>query len=128
VLWFEIGASPPASLRAKRSNPEKQCKRHRKMRSRKHGYMYIFFNKRNDTLYTGVTSNLMKRVYEHKSNIVEGFTSQYGIDKLGYYEIHDTVFSAIDREKQTKGSSRRKKLALIEGVNPEWKDLYDTIV
>jgi len=98
------------------------------MHDPKYGYVYILFNKRNGTLYTGVTSNLARRIYDHKNKVIKGFASTYGIDKLGYYEIHDTVVSAIEREKKIKGSSRKKKLALIESMNPEWKDLYDTIV
>jgi len=94
----------------------------------KKGYIYILFNKRNGTLYTGVTSNLIKRVYEHKNKHTDGFTSRYAVDKLGYYEAFDTVLSAIEREKQIKGGSRRKKLDLIEGMNPEWNDLYETII
>jgi len=92
------------------------------------GYIYILFNKRNGTLYTGVTSNLVKRIYEHKSKIVEGFTKKYNVDKLGYYEIYDTITLAIEREKQLKGGSRKKKIQLIESMNPHWKDLYDTII
>jgi len=95
--------------------------------NRKRGYVYILFSKRNGTLYTGVTSNLVKRVYEHKSKVTEGFTSKYTVDKLGYYEEHGTVIAAIEREKQIKAGSRAKKLALIEGMNPEWNDLYDKI-
>ena len=98
------------------------------MTDNKKGYVYILFNKRNGTLYTGVTTNLIKRVYEHKEKIVEGFTKQYGIDKLGYYEVHDTIFSAIEREKQIKAGSRNDKLSLINEMNPEWIDLYNTIL
>jgi len=98
------------------------------MNTDKKGYIYILFNKRNGTLYTGVTSDLVKRVYEHKNGFVEGFTNKYEIDKLGYYEMHDSIVSAIQREKQIKGGSRKKKLELIEEMNPEWKDLYDGIV
>jgi putative endonuclease len=94
----------------------------------KKGYVYILFNKRNGTLYTGVTSNIVKRVYEHKSKFVEGFTKRYSVDKLGYYEVYDTIVSAIEREKQIKGGSMKKKLELIEKMNPEWDDLYDTIL
>ena len=85
------------------------------MNEEKQGYVYILFNKRNGTLYTGVTSNLVKRIYEHKTKAVEGFTNRYGADKLGYYEIHSTIVSAIEREKQIKGGSRKKKLALYRG-------------
>ena len=97
-------------------------------RIEKQGYVYILFNKRNGTLYTGVTSNLVKRVYEHKNKLADGFTSKYGIDKLGYYEIHGLVTFAISREKQIKGGSRKKKLELIESMNPNWLDLYDTLM
>jgi putative endonuclease len=94
----------------------------------KQGYVYILFNKRKGTLYTGVTSNLTKRVYEHKNKLAPGFTSKYGVDKLGYYEVHSNITSAIEREKQIKSGSRRKKLDLIECINPEWNDLYDSIL
>ena len=80
----------------------------------KQGYVYIWFNKRNGTLYTGVTSDLIKRIYEHKSKITKGFTSRYDVDKLGYYEVHHSLIPAIEREKQIKGGSRERKLKLIE--------------
>ena len=92
------------------------------------GYVYILFNKRNGTLYVGVTSDLIKRIYEHKNKFVEGFTKKYSIDKLGYYEVFDDIVSAIEREKQLKAGNRKKKIQLIEKVNPEWKDLYFDIV
>uniref|UniRef100_UPI004024EC1D GIY-YIG nuclease family protein n=1 Tax=Candidatus Stercorousia sp. TaxID=3048886 RepID=UPI004024EC1D len=92
------------------------------------GYTYILFNKRNGTLYIGVTSNLVKRVYEHKNKLVDVFTKKYNIDKLGYYEIFDDIEEAIIREKKLKGASRKKKLELIEMNNPEWLDLYDEII
>ena len=92
------------------------------------GWVYILFNKRNGTLYTGVTSDLVKRMYMHKNKVSEGFMSQHGVDKLGYYKQFDGVVSAIEREKQIKGGSRRQKVALIESVNPGWEDLFDTIV
>ena len=82
------------------------------------------FNKRDGTLYTGVTSNLIRRVYEHKSNAVPGFSKKYNTDKLGYYEVHSNMYSAIAREKQIKDGSRKKKIALITEANPNWKDLY----
>ncbi len=91
-------------------------------------YVYILFSKRNGTLYIGVTSNLVKRVYEHKNKIMEGFTKRYNVDKLGYYEVFDDMPNAITREKALKGSSRLRKLKLIESINPDWNDLYDTIV
>lgn len=92
------------------------------------GYTYILFNKRNGTLYIGVTSNLVKRVYEHKNKLVDGFTKKYNIDKLGYYKIFDDIEEAIIREKKLKGASRKKKLELIEMINPEWLDLYYEII
>ena len=92
------------------------------------GYVYILFNKRNGTLYTGVTSDLVKRIYEHKSKAVDGFTKKYNVDQLGYYEVFEGIEEAIKREKIIKGGSRAKKLKLIEGFNPEWKDLYNSIV
>ena len=94
----------------------------------KNGYVYIMFNKRNGTLYVGVTSDLVKRVYEHKNKYVEGFSKKYGTDKLGYYEVTDSILSAIEREKFIKGKKRQYKLDLIETFNPEWNDLYDDII
>ena len=93
----------------------------------KKSYIYILFNKRNGTLYTGVTSNLVKRVYEHKNKVYEGFTSKYGVDKLGYYEVFNDIKDAITREKQIKAGSRKKKIQLIESINPTWIDLYEKI-
>ena len=94
----------------------------------KTGYVYILFNRRNGTLYTCVTSDLITRVYHHKTKQADGFTKQYGVDQLGYYEIYDYIVTAIEREKQIKAGSRRKKIALIEGANPDWDDLYDNII
>ena len=87
-------------------------------------YVYIMTN-RSKTLYTGVTNDLLRRVYEHKNKMVEGFTKKYNITKLVYYEDTNDVEEAIAREKQIKGWLRRKKIALIESINPEWKDLSD---
>jgi len=98
------------------------------MNDKKQGFVYILFSKRNGTLYTGVTSDLLKRVHEHKSKVTEGFTSKHAVDKLGYYEVFESITMAIEREKQIKSWSRKKKLALIIGANPEWIDLYDTLV
>lgn len=90
--------------------------------------IYIMANGRNGTLYTGVTSDLLKRVYEHKYAGISGFTQKYNCKTLVYYElIHDMV-SAIAREKQLKGGSRKKKLALIEKLNPYWEDLYEKLL
>ena len=94
----------------------------------KKGFVYILFSKKNGTLYTGVTSNLVKRIYEHKQKLVEGFTKKYNIDKLGYFEIYESIEQAIEREKQIKAGSRKKKIALIEKENSDWKDLYNSIL
>ena len=85
-------------------------------------------NKSNTVLYTGVTSNLSKRIYEHKEKLIEGFTKKYNVCKLVYFEETDEIIEAIAREKQIKGWIRRKKVALIESKNPEWKDLYEETV
>ena len=94
----------------------------------KKGYVYILFSKRNGTLYVGVTSNLVKRIYEHKNKQVDGFTNKYNVDKLGYYEICDDIEIAINREKKIKKYSRKQKLDLIEINNPNWVDLYKEII
>lgn len=85
-------------------------------------YVYIMTN-RSKTLYTGVTNDIMRRVYEHKQKLVEGFTKRYNITKLVYCETTDGVWSAIKREKQIKGWLRSRKVALIESTNPQWEDL-----
>ena len=87
-------------------------------------YIYIMTNK-SHTLHTGVTNNLMRRVYEHKNKLIEGFTSKYNIHILVYYESTSNVHAALAREKQIKGWLRSKKIALIESMNPEWKDLAE---
>lgn len=79
-------------------------------------------------MYTGVTSNLAKRVYEHKSGVVPGFTKSYGCKRLVYYETHESMENAITREKQIKAGSRDKKIILIESMNPKWNDLYEQII
>ena len=94
----------------------------------KKAYIYILFNKRNGTLYTGVTSFLKRRVYEHKMKFhPESFTAKYSVDKLGYFEEFTSIKEAIAREKQIKGGSRAAKLALIENMNPNWEDLFDLL-
>lgn len=90
--------------------------------------VYMMANRRNGTLYTGVTSNLIKRVYEHRTGGAPGFTSRYGCKSRVWYEFYDDMEAAILREKQLKGGSRVKKLALIEAFNPNWRDLYETVV
>ena len=90
----------------------------------KQAYIYIMANKRNGTIYVGVTSNLPARVWQHKNNIIEGFTKKYSTHILIYFEQHENMQSAIDREKQIKKWKRKWKLRLIEIENPDWKDLY----
>ncbi|MBI3585112.1 MAG: GIY-YIG nuclease family protein [Nitrospinae bacterium] len=90
-------------------------------------YIYIMTNQNNTTIYTGITNNLKRRVFEHKEKLVEGFTKRYNIIKLVYYEVVGDVSSAILREKQIKGGSRAKKIALIKGLNKGWKDLYNEL-
>jgi putative endonuclease len=90
-------------------------------------YIYILASKRNGTLYTGVTSNLIKRVYEHKHKLVEGFSKEYNVGILVYYEIANDIQSAITREKQLKKWKRAWKLRIIEEMNPNWDDLYPNI-
>lgn len=87
-------------------------------------YMYIMSNK-SRMIYTGVTNNLERRVYEHKMKLIPGFTSHYGLSKLIYFESTNDITSAIEREKEIKGWVRRKKTALINSINPEWKDLSE---
>jgi len=90
----------------------------------KYYYVYILASKKNGTLYTGVTGDLIKRVYQHKNNLIPGFTNKYGVHKLVYYEQHGDVINAITREKQIKKWRRDWKINLIERNNPEWRDLY----
>jgi len=84
--------------------------------------VYIFANKRNETLYVGVTSNLAKRIWEHKNKVVQGFTGKYGLSSLVWYERHETMGSAIQREKAMKSWKRLWKLKIIEEMNPDWRD------
>ena len=91
------------------------------------GYIYILTNTNNTVLYTGVTSNLIKRVYEHNNKMVQGFTEKYNLHKLVYYEVFEDMMNAIIREKQIKGWLRSKKVSLIEKANPCRVDLYSTI-
>ena len=91
-------------------------------------YVYILASKKNGTLYIGVTNDLIKRVYEHKNDLVEGFTKKYGVHQLVYFEQTGSIESAITREKQIKKWRRQWKIELIEGKNPEWKDLFLDLV
>ncbi|MDX2095520.1 MAG: GIY-YIG nuclease family protein [Alphaproteobacteria bacterium] len=90
-------------------------------------YVYIMTNKRNGTLYTGMTNDLVRRVYEHRSGIVEGFTKKYGLKMLVWYEQHSDVNEAIKREKNIQAWKREWKMNLIQSVNLEWVDLYNEI-
>ena len=90
-------------------------------------YIYLLANKHNNVLYTGVTSDLIRRVYEHKNKLVKGVTQKYNVDRLVYYEACENIVVAIEREKQIKAWSRKKKDDLINALNPEWDDLYRSI-
>ena len=90
--------------------------------------VYLLASRRNGTLYVGVTSDIIKRIWEHKNDIVEGFTKRYVVHTLVWYEMHENMESAILREKTVKGWKRQWKLELIEKGNPEWADLYDTLI
>ena len=90
----------------------------------KHYYIYILTNKNNTVLYTGVTNNLTRRIWEHKAKLIDGFTKKYNVAILVYFETFDKPESAIKREKQIKAGSRKKKIELINKFNPEWKELY----
>ena len=91
-------------------------------------YVYILASQRNGTLYVGVTSDLLKRIWEHKNNAVDGFTKKYSVKRLVYYEHHSSAESAIKREKRLKDWKRQWKLKLIEEFNPNWNDLYQNIL
>jgi putative endonuclease len=91
-------------------------------------YLYILASKNNGTLYIGVTNNLVRRVYEHKEGLIEGFTKKYNVKNLVYYEVHNDIYEAIKREKAMKKWLRKWKTELIEKTNPNWKDLYAEII
>lgn len=90
--------------------------------------VYIMANERNGTLYTGVTADLIRRTFQHREGAVPGFTSRFGCKTLVWFELYETMPDAILREKKLKGSSRKRKLALIEAANPTWRDLYDNLL
>ena len=90
-------------------------------------YVYFVANTYNNVLYVGVTSDLIRRIYEHKNKLVKGFTQKYNLDRLVYYEVCENIVVAIEREKQIKGWSRKKKNDLVNPFNPEWIDLYQSI-
>ena len=91
-------------------------------------YIYIITNQYNTVLYTGVTNDLIRRVYEHKEKLIAGFTKKYNVNKLVYYEIFTDINSAITREKQIKAGSRQKKIDLVNSMNPQWCDLYESLL
>ena len=91
-------------------------------------YIYILASNPNGTLYTGVTSNLIQRVWQHKHDVIQGFTRKYNVKTLVYYEVHENAESALKREKRIKRWRRAWKLGLIENSNPEWRDLYEDIL
>lgn len=91
-------------------------------------FVYIIASNRNGTLYIGSTSNLVKRTWEHKQKLADGFTKRYGVDQLVYYEVFDTATAMVARERQLKQWNRLWKLKLIEATNPDWNDLYPTII
>jgi putative endonuclease len=92
------------------------------------GWVYIMTNRPNGTLYTGVTSNLSRRIFEHREGLIDGFTKQYGLKSLVYYEQYEDIRQAIQREKNIKHWSRAWKVRLILGRNPDWKDLYESLM
>ncbi len=94
----------------------------------KKGYVYIITNKNNSVLYIGVTSDLVRRVYQHKNKLVDGFSKRYNLEKLVYYELSENIETAIQREKQLKNWHRGWKINLINEKNPNWDDLYETII
>ena len=89
--------------------------------------IYLLTNRTNGTLYTGVTSDLPKRIWQHRNKVVEGFSRKYNLTRLVYFELYEDMYQAILREKQIKAGSRQTKIALIEAVNPGWEDLYGDI-
>ena len=97
------------------------------MREQRAPTVYILASQRNGTLYTGVTSDLLKRVFEHRAALKPGFTTKYAVARLVYFEAFEDMPSAVAREKQIKGGSRAKKLKLIEGSNPQWRDLFEEL-
>jgi putative endonuclease len=94
----------------------------------KQAHVYILTSARNGTLYVGVTSQLVQRIWQHKNHVLEGFSQRYKVDQLVWFEPHESMEAAIRREKQIKSGSRKRKLDLIEAMNPGWRDLYEDIL
>lgn len=90
--------------------------------------VYLITNKHNTVFYVGVTNNLLRRIWEHREKLVDGFSKQYNLDRLVYYEFFDHMNEAIQREKQIKGGSRKNKLTMIKTFNPNWDDLFKTLI
>ena len=90
--------------------------------------VYLMANRPHGTLYTGVTSNLARRIWQHKNGITKGFCAKYSLDRIVYFELFDEMYAAISREKQLKAGSRAAKIRLIESINPEWRDLYSELL
>jgi putative endonuclease len=91
-------------------------------------FVYILTNRYHGVLYTGVTNDLVRRIFEHREKLTRGFTTRYNVNKLVFYEAGSDVRASIAREKQIKAGSRARKIALIEGMNPEWRDLYESLI
>ena len=106
----------PAEAGIQRADPMKE-----------HFFVYILASRKNGTLYTGITSNLSRRVWEHRTDSIEGFTKRYGVHSLVYYEVFVDPLSAIEREKRVKKWNRAWKIELIENFNPDWRDLYEDL-
>ncbi len=94
----------------------------------KRGFVYFMSNKKDGVIYIGVSSELVQRVYQHRNGLVKGFTQKYNLKSLVYYEVHDCITAAIEAEKKLKNLHRTKKIAIIEQMNPQWQDLYDSIL
>jgi putative endonuclease len=107
--------------------PAKYCGHDRNATMPKQFYVYLLASRRDGVIYIGMTNNLVRRVWEHKTNAVDGFTKKYNVHRLVWYEVADTARAAITREKQLKKWNRAWKIQLIEKTNPEWRDLYDEI-
>jgi len=105
-----------------------QIQHNKELYMHKDSYVYLLTNKYKNVLYTGVRSDLIRRIYEHKNKLVDGFTSKYNVNCLVYYEVCPDIVTAIDREKQIKGWTREKKNDLVNTLNPQWGDLYQTLI
>jgi len=110
-----------------RRRPESRCSG-REAGMERQPCVYLLASKQNGTLYAGVTSNLVKRIWEHRNHAIEGFTNKYGVNILVWYEVHETMESAIGREKAIKSWQRAWKIRIIEEMNPQWRDLYDDVL